>query len=160
MNKCLGIFFAAATLCSPLAAQRTSAVNVQVSSKTLDQVARPGGTVRAEVKLVIANGWHINSHAPSQEYMIATSLVVDSTAAFPASGIRYPEARSVRLSLAESPLTLYEGTVVIQVTCTVAPDAPKGKHVLNGTVTFQACNDKVCLAPSAVPLKIPVTVGS
>ncbi len=137
----------------------TSAGNVRVTWTTPDSVASPGGAVRAEVKLLIADGWHINAHAPDQEYMIGTALSFDSSATFTAIDIRYPEARFVRLPMAESPLSLYNGSAVIKVTCKVASDAPKGKHVLNGTVTFQACNDKVCVAPSTVPVKIPVTVG-
>ncbi len=144
----------------PAAAQKSSVNNVRVSSRTLDKTAKPGGTIRAEVKLVIAKGWHINAHVPSQEYMIGTSFAMDSTGGFSESDVQYPEARPVKLSISETPFNVYDGTVVISVTVRVSPDAPKGTNVLHGTLTFQACNDRICAAPSTVPVRIPVTVGS
>ncbi len=132
---------------------------MRVSSKAFKETVTPGGTFQAEVKLAIAGGWHINAHKPSQEYMIGTTLEMDSTSEFSVSGIQYPPGRSVKLSISETPFSLYDGTVAIVVTLKASASAPRGKSVLKGKLTFQACNDKICTAPSTVPVSIPVTVG-
>jgi DsbC/DsbD-like thiol-disulfide interchange protein len=92
--------------------------------------------------------------------MIGTTLEMDSTAGYSVSDIRYPQERSVKLSISETPFSLYDGTVAIVVTFRVSADVPRGKCVLKGNLTFQACNDKICVAPSTIPVSIPVTVGS
>jgi thiol:disulfide interchange protein DsbD len=160
LNRLFGILLAMTTVLYSAAAQSSSAKNVRVSSKVLDGTVKPGSTFRAEVKLTIARGWHINSHMPSQEYMIGTTLELDSTAGYSVSDIQYPCERSVKLSISETPFSLYDGTVTIVVTLKASADVPKGKSVLKGKLTFQACNDKICVAPSTVPVSIPVTVES
>ncbi len=157
--KLIGTFLATLLLCSFSPAQSSSAKYVQVSSKVIGGPIRPGSTFKAEVRLKIAKGWHINSHAPAQEYMIGTNFVVDSTEGCTVAAMEYPKGQSVTLSISETPFSVYDGTVAIVVTLKTSADLPKGKHVLKGKLTLQACNDQICVAPSTIPVDIPVTVG-
>src|SRR5260221_11974334 len=47
-----------------------------------------GGTTALVVDATLASGWHVNSHQPSEDYLIATSLKLD-----PSSAVRYGEAK-------------------------------------------------------------------
>jgi thiol:disulfide interchange protein DsbD len=107
---------------------------------------RPGsGTLRVRARL--ANGWHVNSHQPSEEYLIPTTLTLD-----PAAGVRfgepvYPAGEMKKFSFSKSPLSVYEGEFVITVP--VSWGGSKSPD-LSGTLEYQPCNDTQCLPPAAV----------
>lgn len=102
------------------------------------------------VKAALEPGWHVNSHHPSEDYLIATSVRVD-----PAGGVRageptYPEGVMKKFSFAEKPLSVYEGTFTVLVPLTLEGERP---GEVSGAVEFQACNDTQCLAPASVPFR-------
>ena len=153
-------FLAAAVLCSASPAQTASAKHVRVSSNVSGGSVLPGNTFNVEVKLTVGKGWHVNSHTPAQEYMIPTVIVIDSTEGFAVTGIQYPKGQSVSLSISDTPFSVYDGTVAIVVSLTASANLAPGKKTLNGTITLQACNNQICVAPSTIRVSIPVTVGS
>lgn len=105
---------------------------------------RPGsGTLRVEARL--AQGWHVNSHRPSEEYLIPTSLALD-----PAAGVRfgepvYPPGEMKKFSFSPSALSVYEGEFAVTVPVTWSgPQTP----ALSGRLEYQPCNDTQCLPPA------------
>jgi hypothetical protein len=55
------------------------------------------------------------------------------------------------------PLRVYEGTVTFVLWLRPKPDA-QGDDVLTLRLRFQACDDRRCLAPAELTLKVPLTV--
>jgi thioredoxin:protein disulfide reductase len=116
---------------------------------SLSPGASPGtGALRLQAQLV--PGWHVNSHQPSEEYLIPTSVRVD-----PAAGVRvadpvYPPGQMRKFAFSPAPLSVYEGSFRIEVPISwSAADPP----VLSGAIEYQACNDTQCLAPVSVPFR-------
>jgi len=103
------------------------------------------GTLRLDVTL--AQGWHVNSHHPSEDYLIATTIRLDPATGVEAQEPRYPEGKQKKFAFADKPLSVYEGhfSIEVPVSWSGAPPA-----ALAGTVDFQACNDTQCLAPASV----------
>ena len=108
-----------------------------------------GGAVRVEAQpdaragqvtftLTIKPGWHINAHAPLEDYFIPTSLEVAGQP-LPASAYPAPEIKA--LGFNPAPLALYDGTFTLH-----AP-LPTTDGPARATLTLQACNDEICLAP-------------
>jgi thiol:disulfide interchange protein DsbD len=135
-----------------------SSKHVGVVPKDSIETIKRGGDVLTTIALRIADGWHINAHEPSQEYMIGTKLTFESNEELSVVGITYPKATITKLSQADEPLRVYDGTVSILVRIKAPLDAEAGRRSLKGTITVQACNDKVCLPPSSLPVAIPVEV--
>jgi thiol:disulfide interchange protein DsbD len=135
-----------------------SSKHVQVESKLAVTQVKRGSSFEAEVVLRIAAGWHINSHTPSQDYMIATALEIEPTEGLIVSDIRYPKATMAKLALSEDSLSVYEGTVSIIVPFTSTEKLPAGRNSAVGKITIQACNDKVCLPPSTISIALPFEV--
>ncbi|HSS43792.1 MAG TPA: cytochrome c biogenesis protein CcdA [Thermoanaerobaculia bacterium] len=111
-------------------------------------VPGPGGnagTLRLDARL--ATGWHVNSHHPSEDYLIATAIRLDPAAGVEAQEPRYPDGKLKKFAFADQPLSVYQDhfSVEIPVSWSGAPPA-----ALAGTVDFQACNDTQCLAPASV----------
>jgi len=94
-------------------------------------------TAKLRVVIDIAPGWHVNAHEPLEEYLLPTVLRAGA-AALPKGA--YPAADIQRLGFSDSPLALYEGTVVLEM------DAPEGAQ-LPVVLEVQACNDAQCLQP-------------
>jgi len=131
---------------------------VQVESKITVTQVKKGSSFEAETVVKIAGGWHINSHKPSQEYMIATTIEIEPMEGLIVSDIRYPKATMAKLALAEDSLSVYEGTVSIVVPFMSTDKLAPGKNSAVGKITIQACNDKVCLAPSRISITLPFEV--
>jgi thiol:disulfide interchange protein DsbD len=109
-----------------------------------------GGAATLIVDAILASGWHVNSHHPSEDYLIATSLSLDPSAGVSFGQPKYPEGRMKKFSFAEKPLSVYEGSFSITVALTIAGPSPAE---LTGAVEYQACSDTQCLAPASVPFR-------
>lgn len=135
-----------------------SAKQLSVATFLSTDRIRAGETTRIAVQLKIDDGWHVNSHHPTYDYLIRTDLTLDQGAGFLVADIRYPAGRAEKLAFAEEPLDVYQGTVTIIASLRFSDRIPARPDTIRGTVQVQACNDQVCLAPSRIPFAIPVEV--
>ncbi|MFN2385524.1 MAG: protein-disulfide reductase DsbD family protein [Thermoanaerobaculia bacterium] len=137
---------------APAAAQRPADL-VEVSARV--ETAEPGrGTLRVQVR--IAEGWHVNSHRPSEDYLIPTALTSS-----PIPGVRwddpvYPPGVMRKFSFSKSPLSVYEGQFVIAVPVRWGSASPP---VLAGQLEYQACNDTQCLPPATAAFRTGESAG-
>jgi thiol:disulfide interchange protein DsbD len=97
----------------------------------------------------LAQGWHTNSHKPSEDYLIPTSLKLTPEEGVTFGEPRYPEGKLEKFSFSDKPLSVYAGdfSMEVPVSWTGAPPS------VSGSVEFQACNDTQCLAPASVPFR-------
>ncbi len=129
-------------------------VTVSVSSLTV----AAGSSAEAVVNLTIMPGWHINANPPSPD-MIPSTVTAASPPGITLRGALYPPAREEKLSFSEDVIRVYDGTVALRVPIQVAADAASGRHKLKGTLSFQSCNDQVCLPPARIPFTIELMVA-
>jgi DsbC/DsbD-like thiol-disulfide interchange protein len=101
------------------------------------------------VKLRLANGWHINSHSPGNEYAVPLSfksldenIIIDVT---------WPKGETM-MSAGEQ-VEVCGGVVLIPIRIS-ANENVSGSISL--AVTWQACNADSCLLPET--LRIPCTI--
>ncbi|MFQ6115228.1 MAG: cytochrome c biogenesis protein CcdA, partial [bacterium] len=106
----------------------------------------------------IAEGWHINAHVPSQDFLVPTELVFDKIEGISFGKIVYPLAIYKSFAFTESKLAVYEGEIAFAVPAHISDDFPLGKSQIAGSLHYQACNDQTCLPPSQAPFSIPIEV--
>jgi thiol:disulfide interchange protein DsbD len=140
--------FAAAGIClaAPGAPDPKSLLHVQATLTT----AAPGrGTLVVRAK--IEPGWHVNSHKPSDDYLIATEVKLDSAEGVRFGEARYPEGKLLKFAFSDKPLSVYaeEFAVEVPVEWSAAGPVP----AIAGSVEFQSCNDTQCLAPASVAFR-------
>jgi thioredoxin:protein disulfide reductase len=135
-----------------------SADKVQVRAYLSTDAVHPGGAFDAALQLDIAEHWHINSHFATGEFLIATEVLLEPSAAFELSGVRYPPGQLYQFSFSEELVDVYEGTVFIYLNLRAADGLEAGDYQLNGRLIVQACEDKVCLAPSEMPVGFEIPV--
>ena len=108
-----------------------------------------------EVRLVVGNGYHVNSHTPKSDLLIATAATLKpGDAGIRMEPVEYP--RGASYSFPADPgevLDVYTGAVVLRVPVVAAA----GEHVLQGTLRYQACDQKSCFPPRTLALVVPFT---
>ncbi len=120
---------------------------------------RPGGVVRAVLKLAIEPSWHVNSNQPLEDFLIPTAIELAPDARATLRAARFPEPEIVKLTFSEKPMAVYSGTVRVGLEIEVPADTPAGTLDLAGIVVSQACNDEMCLPPAEATFHIPIQVS-
>ena len=151
---------------NPAAAQESSVVpkaSSVVKPRTfasLDRVPR-GKEFQVAVVVEIARGYHINSHHPSDAYLIPTALTPQLPAGFDLVDTLYPDGHLQKFSFSpDKPLDVYSGSVTLKLKLQAQTSAPLGAIAIPMTLRYQACNDSTCLPPVRLPVEAQVLVGS
>ena len=117
-----------------------------------------------EVAIVvdILNGYHMNSHTPSEEYLIPTSVTLAPTPGIREIGAKYPDGQMLQFDFSKEKLSVYSGSVTIRVKLAADANAAPGDATLPFTLRFQACNMSACLPPAkvSVPVKLKIAAAN
>lgn len=116
---------------------------------SVDKLQR-GKSNQIAVQLTIHDPWHVNSNKPKEDFLIATEIDFDQTEAVTFGKINYPQPETRTFEFSDNPLAVYEGIVHAVTTVTIPPDYLGKTVALSGSVTYQACNDQSCLAPTEI----------
>jgi uncharacterized protein YyaL (SSP411 family) len=96
------------------------------------------------IRLQVADGWHINSHKPLEDFLVATKLNI---AGGNAAHVTYPQPEIKILAFNQKPMALLENDVELVASF----DTP-----LSGTIKavlqVQTCSDQICLLPETLKL--------
>jgi len=149
----------AASSAEPRADARSRQGPVTVEAFITHRQVAGGQRVHAAFRLTIAQGWHVNSHRPTQDYLIPTTVELKAGPAI-AGSVTYPEGESVALPFSKEAMSVYRGTVWFHLPAEIAPDAPSGPDQLVFEVVTQPCDDRRCLAAQIHALSLPVEVDS
>ncbi len=121
-----------------------------------------GEPFRLAVVAEIQPTWHVNSHTPSEDFLIPTAVSVTPSPAVAGISFEpptYPKHVERKFAFSEKPLAVYEGRVSFLVSGRVAPQASPGDVTLLARVDYQACNDSQCLAPTQVEAKLAIALA-
>jgi thiol:disulfide interchange protein DsbD len=120
---------------------------------SLEPVPR-GKAFEAAVVVQIAEGYHMNSHKPSDAYLIPTTLTPKLPEGIHLVDTIYPPGRLKKFAFSpDKPLDVYSGSVTLRVKLTAQDSAAIGATTIPMILRYQACNNSACLPP----VKIPVT---
>jgi uncharacterized protein YcnI len=127
---------------------------------SLEPVPR-GKSFEIAVVVEIAKGFHMNSHKPTDPYLIATTLTPQVPSGFDLADTIYPEGHGEKFSFSPNkPLNVYTGKVVLRLKLTAHPDAALGATTIPITLRYQACNDTTCLQPVKIPVDAKFEVAA
>jgi hypothetical protein len=101
----------------------------------------------------VAQGMHINSHVPSSNFLIPTTLTFPSDPGVRFEATIYPDGSEITLPIDPSTkLSVYTGEFVIHARLI----ADAGEHSVQAKLHYQACNDNECLPPKTIVVPIDV----
>ena len=120
--------------------------------------AHAGTTFQIAVKAQLDPGFHVNSNAPLESFLIATELSVDPPAGMELVELAWPEPIMLSQQGAEEPLAVFEETFVIGASLALDSGIPVGTYAVPGVLRYQACDETMCYLPATAELEFPVTV--
>ncbi len=115
------------------------------------------GEVAQSLKLQLNPGYHVNSNKPNEEYLIPIRLTWDSPM-LETLAVEYPKPALEKAEFSDKPLSVYTGNFEIVTKFRRAAKASPGPGFLGGKLRYQACNDKMCLPPKTLDVKVPLLV--
>lgn len=114
---------------------------------------RTGDAIEGTVTATIAEGWHVNSNTPSEEFAIPTVLELDAATAELTATSYPPHQMKAFEFTGGKELAVYDGTFPISFRATLKP----GATTIVATLRYQACSDRICLPPNTATAEIDVT---
>ena len=146
-------FFAVVFVCALAASSTAQSVTGSIAGGSVTR----GKAAKATVVLGIPGGLHVNSHRPTGEYAIPTT--VKATARGVTIGkVSYPAGRNRKFSFSESPINVYEGRAAFNFNVTVPATFQGNSVAVRVTVNYQACTEEVCYPPKTKEITIRASV--
>lgn len=136
------------------AAFKGSADVVQASPATAVVKAEAGARVDFAIEVAIDDKWHIYAHGDTN--FIGVDLKPSDT--FPLDDLQASYPKGHEGEFFGEPVWMISGTEQIKASALVPAGMAKGEHPLEFGVTVQACDDKTCLAPVDLPVKLKLVV--
>jgi thioredoxin:protein disulfide reductase len=126
---------------------------------SLDAVPQ-GKEFEAAVVVAIQQGYHMNSHTPSEAYLIPTTLTATPPAGFKVVDTMYPPGKQIKFQFSEKPLDVYSGSVTLKLKLAADASAPVGAATIPVGLRYQACSETTCLPPTKVPVDVKFNVAA
>jgi hypothetical protein len=119
-----------------------------------EQVTIPSGkTSPVSLHFRVAQGLHINSHTPREEYLIPTMFSVPASSGVSLVAASYPPGIDYTLPLdPPQKLIVYTGEFTIEARIVATP----GDHLVEAKLRYQACDQNACLPPKTITVPIDV----
>jgi hypothetical protein len=101
----------------------------------------------------IAQGLHINSHTPKDEFLIPTTFSIPNGGGVRLDKATYPAGEDFIQPLdPTTKLSVYTGEFTIQTRIVAAA----GNHLVEAKLRYQACDKNACMPPKTIPVAIDV----
>ena len=142
----------------PASAPSGRAPSVSIAPVPLVTAPRAAQTM-VNLNFRVATGFHINSNAPKDEFLIPTALKMDLPTDIILGKIEYPEGKDLSFPFSpESKLNVYSGDFTIAVAVHPLHAVTPGKYIMHGVLRYQACDNAQCFPPKTLPVSFDVKV--
>jgi hypothetical protein len=119
-------------------------------------VVKKGATVDVKLTATLNEGFHLNSHTPTEDYLIPLTLKWEG--GLEAVDVVYPKPQMETYSFDPKPLSVLTGQFPLVTKFKAPATASAGPVTLTGKIRYQACNSNSCFAPKTVPVTVNVQV--
>jgi hypothetical protein len=122
--------------------------------------AEPGKPTQVPLNFRVAPGFHVNSNAPKDEFLIPTVLKMDLPTGIVVRKIEYPAGQDVSFPFSpDSKLNVYSGDFTISLMLDPLTSAAPGNYAMHGALRYQACDHAQCFPPKNLPVTFDVKVA-
>jgi hypothetical protein len=142
-----------ALLLTNLAFAQTPALTVKAP---VGVVVKKGATVDVKLMATLNEGFHLNSHTPTEDYLIPLSLKWEGS--LEQVDVVYPKPQMEKYSFDDKPLSVLTGMFPLVTKFKAPASAVPGPVTLNGKVRYQACNNNSCFKPMTVAVTMTIQV--
>jgi hypothetical protein len=146
--------------CTAMRAQVGAQMDAPAKAKSYVMYAAEAQSIAAgksavlELRFHVVDGYHVNSHRPKSELLIPTALKLDAADGVKAGVPAYPAGKAYNFSFEpKEKLDVYAGDFTVKLPVVAAA----GEHAVNGTLTYQACDNAACYPPKKLPVQLLFT---
>ena len=146
-----------------LAATKISTAHLEMTAYGSDATIAAGNRFSLSVNIAPHKGVHV--YAPSASGYRIVELKLDAQpflkvlpTKYPASEIYYFKPLNERVPVYQKPFTLVQDVVLDGALSSQAAYRGKESITIAGTLEYQACDDKICFNPAAVPVSWTVAL--
>jgi thioredoxin:protein disulfide reductase len=146
-----GLSLSAVVLVAATAGQATAQLRripAEITPLIETDAVRPGTTVRAALKITLPEGFHVQSNKPRDASLIPTELSVDGPSGIQVEELVFPVAVDFPQEGLDQPLLVFDREFTIGVRLSLPATLPPGEIVVPARLRYQACDEKMCYAPS------------
>jgi thiol:disulfide interchange protein len=145
-------------LCAPLAAwAQGGPTRIELTPVYETEATHPGARYRMAVDVQLDEGYHVNSEAPLDPFLIPTELHIAQPEGFTVAVLAYPEAIPFD-QIGNIQLVVFEERFRIGVAVDVAEGVAPGEYVLPARLRYQSCDESTCYAPTSADFEFRVAV--
>jgi len=106
----------------------------------------PGSSVRLALLVTLPEGLHVQSNAPKDPSLIATTLTLEAPAGVAPVETVYPRASD--LAQNGQTLAVFDREFVVGVRLILGSKLPFGDLAVPARLRYQACDERVCYTPA------------
>jgi thioredoxin:protein disulfide reductase len=121
-------------------------------------IVHAGANAKINVYFTVKKGYHIQSNKVNDEFIIPTTLEIDTQEIMTAGKQSFPAEKKIRLAGTTDYLLVYDGSFKVTIAIKANEKIQKGKYSLNGKLRYQACDSRTCLSPKIIDFIIFVTI--
>lgn len=143
---------------NPATQAESQTKHLKVITSASDSVIRPGEHIRLLLDIEMKPLMHV--YAPGVEGYIPIAWKIAESAAFSVKDVEFPESKKLHLVAIDETVPVFQNKFTLQREIVIAqpkdlmPVLNGGKElVVEGTLRYQACDDRLCYIPQNVPLK-------
>lgn len=118
----------------------------------------PGKSAEIHIKIEVKEGYHIQAHTVTDEFLIPTTLEINGNENLIVGKQTFPKAKKFKLEGTKEDLNVYDGSFEINIVFETQKTIQKGKYAMNAKLHYQACDSKSCLFPKVIDFIIPIEI--
>lgn len=121
----------------------------------LQLTLKAGKPTPVALQFHVLSGLHINSHKPTNDSFIATTLAVEANSAVKLDAVHFPPGEMYSVAgFSGQKLSVYTDEFIVHGMMT----APRGDHMMIASLRYQACDTTTnsCYPPRLAPVAIDV----
>ena len=137
-----------------LSAPRANRTRDHVQYVVEPQVLPAGRSTMLRLRFAVEDGFHINSHRPKGDLLVATELRVEPEPAVHVASVLYPAGQAYSFPAGPGDvLDVYTGASAVELPVIAAA----GTHTLRATLRYQACDRAMCYPVRSLPVTAEFT---
>jgi len=142
----------------PAADAKADASSVSISAYASRLRVRPGASLNVAVLIDIEEGWHLYGKNPEADFLIPTTISLESPGALSGGEIVSPEPHTKIDPILKQKVSSYTGRIRFDLPVSINTDTESGEKTLKLNVKTQACDASRCLPPETTTLEIPLEI--
>ncbi len=124
-----------------------------------DTIAYRSQLLSVVVDISLKDGFHLYGK-PIPQGFIAFEIEFESNPNFEVDEFTYPETKAFKIESLQETFHILPDKINLKTFLRIKNQPEAGKHTVTATVTFQACNDRVCMIPEKLKFDFPLRIST